>query len=240
VKMNCSRCGRTSVTELRYFKEVLCGRCFSSLFERRVKRSVRFNRLLDKKDAIAIGVSGGVGSMVLLSLFKRIFFKAPHSRLTAIIIDDGMPLSQLKRAVATCKELSVGYHVLKARKDGSIMDKLVAFAKKESADKLALGACLEDEVLDVLSGIMRDSNRAGYSESFGLPVIKPLRECPKAELELYAKIMKIPYSKDLRAGKKEDSFRAELRKLLGEIEERQPGSLFKLLKSTDAYRKTVS
>jgi len=229
--MKCSRCGRTAVTELRYFKEVLCGRCFSSLFERRVKRTVRINRLLDKRDVLAVGVSGGAGSMVLLSLLKRIFFKAPQSKLIAVIIDNGAAPLRVTCAVGLCKELGVGYHVQKARKEGSVMDALIAAAEKQGANKLALDSCLEDEVLDVLVGIMKDSGRGMLnSMENGLPLVKPLRECPNDELELYVKVMRIPY---VNVKKQEKSFRRELRALLGDIEERQPGSLFKLLKSTD-------
>ncbi len=206
------------------------------MFERRVKRTVRVNRLLGKRDVLAVGVSGGVGSMVLLSLLRRIFFKAPQSKLIAVIIDNGAAPLRITCAVCLCKELGVGYNVQKARKEGGVMDALIAAAEKQGANKLAIGSCLEDEVLDVLAGIMKDSGRDINTMKNGLPVVKPLRECPKEELELYAKVMRIPY---VNVRKQEESFRREIRVLLGEIEERQPGSLFKLLKSTDAYRKAI-
>ncbi|MFH1125985.1 MAG: hypothetical protein V1703_02565 [Candidatus Altiarchaeota archaeon] len=232
----CRRCGRGAITELRYFKEFLCGRCFTDLFEKRVRRTMRVNRLLGKQDKVVVGLSGRRDSRVLLFLLRKIFFKAPRSRLAALTIDDGLP-SRVKLTAEFCRRLNVEYHVRKADRRLGVLGTLMAEARSLKADRIALGINLEDEVLYMLEGIMRGKIPFGIKALRGLAVIKPLRECPEQEVELYARINKIEHIKP-KAGEK-DGFRKMLECMLEEVELKQPGSKFKLLKSVDNFRTWV-
>ncbi|MDD5111576.1 MAG: ATP-binding protein [Candidatus Altiarchaeota archaeon] len=230
--MECARCGMDAILELRYFKERLCGRCFCVLFERRLKRSMRVGRLLGKRDIVVVGLSGGRDSMVLLSVFSRLFCKAPRSRLVAVTVDDGMR-GRVKRAVSFCRSLGVEHFVCPAGRSG-VWGALAGKARSLGADKLALGGCLDDEVVSVLEGIMkgRQTVRASSVAGGGIRVIRPLREFPSEEVGWYARINGISF---LKAGVGGDCFRRLLGKMVDDAESLQPGSKFRLLKSADCF-----
>jgi len=231
--MDCSRCGKEAVLELRYFRERLCGRCFSVFFERRLKRSMRAGRLLGKRDVVVVGLSGWRDSMVLLSVFKRLFGKAPRSRLVAVTVDDGR-VGRVKRAVLFCQSLGVELFVCPAGRSG-VLAALFRKAKSLGADKLALDDTLDDEVLSVLGGIMNGRLNEEFKASsggLGFKVIRPLREFPSEEVGWYAHINGISF---LKAGRENDRFRMLLGRMVDDAELRQPGSKFRLLKSADCF-----
>lgn len=86
----CSKCGKNAVTFRPYSGEYLCKGCFTKSIEARVRRSIAARKMLNEEDKIAIGLSGGKDSMVLLHLMKRIEEKFPRSSLVAITIDEGI------------------------------------------------------------------------------------------------------------------------------------------------------
>jgi tRNA(Ile)-lysidine synthase TilS/MesJ len=227
--MECSRCGRTAVLELKYFKEFLCDRCFNDLFEKRVKRSIRAGRLLGKRDVVVVGFSGCRDSAVLLTLFKKIFFKAPKSRLIALTVDDELA-GRVGFTKDFCRKLGVEHHVYKAGRD--LWKTLEGKARLLKADKIALGVNLDDEVSNTLDCIFRGKKLDDSRPK----VIKPLRECLKEEVEKYAKLNKIKF---IKARKSKSEFRKNIASMLDEIESKQPGSKFKLLKSTDKYKRAT-
>lgn len=235
--MKCSRCSRTAVVELKYFKEFLCNRCFRGLFEKRVKRNIRVNKLLGKRDKVAVGLSGLRDSMALLFVLRKIFFKAPQSRLIAITIDDGR-LPRVRLTKEFCSRMDVEHHIRGIKRKLGVWGTLVEKAKSLGINKIALGVNLEDEVLLVLEGIMRGRVQEISSPKAkgGVKVIKPLRECPAGEIELYARLNKIEYIKEKSGGGR---FKKTLQDMLDEIESKQPGSKFKLLKSTGRYREVA-
>jgi len=101
-------------------------------------------------------------------------------------------------------------------------------ARVLKADKIALGVNLDDEVENALFSIF-----SGEKPEDSKPkVIKPLRECLGEEIGKYAKLNKINF---IKAGKKKSEFRKSIAGMLDEIELKQPGCKFKLLKSVDKY-----
>ena len=235
MKMKCSRCGRKAAVELKYFDGILCNRCFSSLFEKRVKKYIRVNKLLEKKDTVVLGLSGNRDSTVLLHIFKKIFFKAPKSKLIAVTMDNGSSTRTVDFTRKLCEKLDVEYHTCKKGKT-SIWTALGSRAKALKADKIALGINLDDEVEYTLERIFKGELRGVYSKE-KIGVIKPLRESPKKEVELYAKANRIKYIKEGR--KEEDEFKDSVKKMLADLERKQPGSKFKLLKSGDKFMEAL-
>ena len=93
--MKCARCDKKDAAiELKYANEFLCTLCFSRLFEKRVRRTIRKNKLFRPGDKIAVAISGGKDSVTLLYLLSKLFSKlsgkAPGSELIAISIDQGI------------------------------------------------------------------------------------------------------------------------------------------------------
>jgi uncharacterized protein (TIGR00269 family) len=114
-------------------------------------------------------------------------------------------------------------------------------ARELKLDKIATGHNLDDEVqsslMNYLRGEVERLSRMGplvgvVRDPAFVPRIKPLRDCPEDEVLKYAQLKKIPFSKG-RCPYSGEAFRGTVRKALGLIEERYPGTKFQLLKSTD-------
>lgn len=215
--------------ELEYFKEFLCARCFTDLFEKRVKKVIRANRLLDKSDVVVVGLSGFRDSAILLHVFKKIFFKAPKSKLLAVTVDDNTK-GRIEFARKLCNNLEVEHFVCKS--EGGVWKALESKSKSLHASKIALGTSLDDEVEQALERIFSGQKPPAGKAN----VIKPLRECPSEEIEEYARLNKISF---IKARKKKSELRESIAGMLYCIELKQPGSKFKLLKSVDTYRKAL-
>ncbi|RLI91542.1 MAG: TIGR00269 family protein [Candidatus Altiarchaeales archaeon] len=132
--MKCARCNKRAEIELKYSGEFLCGNCFIRLFEKRVRRNIRSNRLLKPTDKTAVALSGGKDSTVVLHILNDLHKRAPRSELIAISIDQGMGKFQeksLNAAKAICKKLGVKQYVYSFGEEfGLTMDEIVERSKR--------------------------------------------------------------------------------------------------------------
>jgi uncharacterized protein (TIGR00269 family) len=71
-----------------------------------------------------------------------------------------------------------------------------------------------------------------------IPRIKPLRECPENEVELYANLKGLEF-KSGRCPYSKEAFRGTIRGMVNGIEEKHPGSKFQILRSTDELIKKL-
>jgi len=177
--MLCS-CGKKAIYERRNEGKGYCKRCFSKFVERNVKRVIGKNKLIEKNDIIAIGLSGGKDSSLLLFLLKK-FFK---NKIFAIIIDEGIGeyrKKSIEKGIMLCKTLNVEYKII-SFKDyfGFGISDIVKFfnkkgiqikqctfcgvwrryilnkeARKQGATKLAIGINLDDEAESALMNFIR-------------------------------------------------------------------------------------
>ncbi len=267
----CSRCKRRkAIIEIRYLNERLCRECFVSFFEKRVRRTIRRYELLDPKDVVAVALSGGKDSMVLLHILKKLSKKAPRSKLFAIIIDEGIGGPRRKGiegAMSFCDDLGIEYHLYTFKEElgldiNGIMERasklknpmpacsycgvfrrqlLNQKARELGATKLATGHNLDDECQTALMNFIRGDvsriARAGavvgvIKDPLFVPKIKPLRESPEEEIQVYAELSSLPVlgSACPYAG---DAFRKQMREILSRLERRYPGTRYQLLGSVD-------
>lgn len=180
----CSKCNKNAVTFRPYSGEFLCKRCFTKSIEARVKRSITAHKMLSEDDKIAIGLSGGKDSVVLLHLLKRIEQNFPRSSLVAITIDEGIS-SYREKSIEAAKKNSAALgisHSVFTFKDvfGYTIDEIMsnknvkelgfsacAFcgslrrralnqkARELGATKLAVGHNLDDEAQSILMNVFR-------------------------------------------------------------------------------------
>jgi uncharacterized protein (TIGR00269 family) len=119
--MACSRCKKGKVViELPYVQQRLCAACFIKFFERRVRRTIRRYELLGSHDRTAVALSGGKDSMTVLNILKSLSYKAPKSKLFAIIVDEGVPGYRdelIKIGTKYCDELGVDYHIFSFKEE---------------------------------------------------------------------------------------------------------------------------
>lgn len=180
----CAKCGRAPCIELRYSRTLLCPKHFSEMFEQRFRRTVREFSMIRPHDRIAVALSGGKDSAVLLHLLVGLKKRLPME-ISAILVDEGIAGYRphtIKTAKAVCRELGVKLHIVSFEKEfGGKLDTILGrrggansswgactycgvfrrtllnrAALKIGADALAVGHNLDDAAQTVLMNIMRN------------------------------------------------------------------------------------
>ncbi len=185
----CSKCKKKAAVFLNYSKIGLCQPHFARMFETRVMRSVRQHRMLKKGEKIAVALSGGKDSIVVLHMLHKISKSLPI-KLFAISIDEGIGgyrKQAIKTAKKECKKLKVPHFVASFKQEyKKSLDQLIKergealscsfcgimrryllnkTARKHRAAKLAIGHNADDIAQTVMMNFMR--NEPGRLARFG-------------------------------------------------------------------------
>lgn len=262
--INCSKCGRDAVTYIRYNGTHLCREHFIEYIEKRVKKEIRRQKGKRRLKTISVALSGGKDSSVALYLTYKIFSKTAD--IHAITIDEGIKgyrEKTLKIARSLCKSLGIDHHVLSFKKDiGITMDEI---AKRETSigtctycgifrrnllnkkareiesDVLILGHNLDDFSQSILMNFVNADleKLARMSPHYRIqknliPRILPLRIIPEKETMLYAMLVGLEVSLD--ECPYAYSSRLIFRRIINELEDRNPGTRHKILQSYDMIR----
>jgi len=178
--MKCVSCGTTrDVVDVMGYNRPYCPDCFVKSVEKKVRKTIRVNRLIGKTEKIAVALSGGKDSMALLYLLSKITKKNPNIELIAISVDEGIAgyrSSFLKGAKDLCKDLKIRHYIYSFKSEFGIgLDEIVEKTKKPAcsycgvirryilntkarelkATKLATGHNLDDEVQSGLMNFLR-------------------------------------------------------------------------------------
>ncbi|MCQ2079519.1 MAG: TIGR00269 family protein [archaeon] len=148
--------------------------------ERRVKKEIRKQVVLEKGDTVGVAVSGGKDSMVTLSIMHSLFNEKNGIRVVCISIDEGIdgyrpPSLEIVRRF--CEEKGIEYHERSFSELGGLtMDKIAPLsrdsspctycgvfrrklmndeARKVNAKYLATGHNLDDVAQSVMMNIVR-------------------------------------------------------------------------------------
>ncbi|NVM53739.1 MAG: TIGR00269 family protein [Candidatus Helarchaeota archaeon] len=181
----CMKCWKQAVYYRPYSGESLCKRHFLDSIERKVARTIAKHNMLQETDKIAVGISGGKDSTVLLHILRKIEQRFPKSSLIAITIDEGIAGYReegLKLATEITSNLEIKHRITSFKElYGYTLDEIVKIFKKTSelthtacffcgilrrrslnqvardlkVDKLAIGHNLDDEAQTVLMNIFR-------------------------------------------------------------------------------------
>ncbi len=144
--------------------------------------------MIKQGDHVAVGVSGGKDSLVLLDMLRRIIPKIKGAQLTAITIDEGIAgyreesiecakemaeKWEIPHIITSYKELfghSLDEIIIKARETGISLapcgfcgplrrTALNVLARRIGASKLAVGHNLDDEAQTILMNMLRGDDR---------------------------------------------------------------------------------
>lgn len=276
----CSKCKSRAVMRQAYSGESLCKKHFMRMFEDRVRKSIREFSMLKPNQHVAVALSGGKDSAVLLHLLCDLKQRLPM-RISAILVDEGISGYRphtIKTAKKECEKLGVKLHIVTFEKEfGKKLDAVIKkrdgkksegrcasgakrgactycgvfrrallnrAARRIGADKLAVGHNLDDTAQTVLMNLMRNEPArlarfgisGGVADGEGLvPRIKPLVRTPEKEVAIYAMLkgigihfMQCPYA--------EEALRQDVRSVLNKLEEKYPGTKFRMLNSFVAMR----
>lgn len=178
--MECSTCDSAAIIEREYEGRALCEDHFSRSVEKQVKATIREHDLVEDGDTIAVGLSGGKDSGVMLSILHDIFGERPDIDLHAVAVQEGIEpyrTASVEAAREMCERLgvplTVGYYeeefdvtmdeVMVKRPDMHSCsycgvfrrDILTRKARKAGADTLAIGHNMDDEVQSMLMNVLQ-------------------------------------------------------------------------------------
>ena len=185
----CSKCNRETVIYREFEGRGLCKKHFSIDINKKVKRSIRDGNMVESGDTIAVGLSGGKDSAVMLEQLVEIFGERPDIEIVAVAVHEGIDEyrdESITAAEEMCDELGVelkvgkysDYYDLKmddvadAGAKGNctycgIMrrDLLNKLCREVDADKMAIGHNLDDEaqaiMMNHIKGDMKRMARIG-------------------------------------------------------------------------------
>jgi len=254
-------CGKEGVVFLHYASRHLCESHFIRMFDKRFRKTVRMRNMLKKGDRVAIALSGGKDSCVLLHSLAELQKDLPFE-LVALTIDEGIKGYRPKTLVAAkreCEKLDIE-HVIVSFKDetGSTLDSIVRkkgdglpcshcgvlrrrllnnSARELKANKLATGHNLDDLAQTVLMNIMR--NEPSRLARFNDPPTKNKSFVPRIRPLMLTPEKEIAIYAMLKGIEIERlecpyarfAFRGQVRKMLNETEENYPGTKFKVVNS---------
>lgn len=108
-------CGSRKIYYKRpYEGQELCKKCFVQSIEKKVKRIVRQNKLLETGDKIGVALSGGKDSSAALYIMAQIVKKRQDMELFAISINEGLGKyrdTTIKKSGELCEMLGVPHHI---------------------------------------------------------------------------------------------------------------------------------
>jgi len=265
--ISCSKCGDEAVIFVRYNGTHLCRRHFIEYVERRVKRDIRKQKGKKRFKKIAVALSGGKDSSTALYIIHKIFSRT--SEIHAITVDEGIPGYRDKTipvAKRLCRKLDVEHHIVSFANDiGITIDEIAKKndeigictycgvfrrsllnmkAREIGADVLVLGHNLDDFSQSILMNFVnadleklaRMAPHYRIQERM-IPRILPLRMIPEKETTLYAILngLDIPMEECPYAF----SSRLVFRRIIYELEDRNPGTRHKIVKSYEQIRKCL-
>lgn len=182
----------------------------------KVQETIDRHRMLTAGETVVIGVSGGVDSMVLLSLFLGLRRRYRLS-LHVAHLDHGLRGSESADAASFvarhCEAHGLPATIttadgamLRSRSGGSLQNAartlryrfIEQVADGRGATKIAIGHHRDDQAETVLMNLLRGSGKRGLG---GIPpvrgrIIRPLIECSREEIEAYARRREVPHVED--------------------------------------------
>jgi uncharacterized protein (TIGR00269 family) len=259
-EMRCSKgkCPNSAIIHQKYSGLHLCEAHFVEDVERKVKREMRKQLMVERGDRIAVALSGGKDSSALLYMFKKIFHDRKDLEFFVLSVDEGINGYRsitLSNAEKMAERLGVDFFRVSFEEEfGFMVDEIAARgfeqapctfcgvlrrklmnkkAKELGATKVATAHNLDDEVQTILINYIRgDIERLGRlrgrREEF-VPRIKPLKDVPEKEVALYAILADIPIIAD-GCPYAARSFRFTVKQMLNELERKHPGTKYSLMR----------
>lgn len=203
--------GRRFKSSLRHFcfEGITFVKGYLGMLVKKVKDVIRKYRLIDKRDKIVIGVSGGPDSIALLYLLnnlkKELKIDLHVAHLDHRLRKDSYQDTKFVKNLAGQLKLPVTVSCVDVKKiaqrGGSQeeiarnvrLNFLFKVAKRIKADKIALGHNLDDQAETVLMRILRGTGLSGLiailpkRKICGFTVIRPLIEIKRNEIETFLK-----------------------------------------------------
>jgi uncharacterized protein (TIGR00269 family) len=262
----CSKCGNPKIIiKRKQSGQALCSDCFIESIVKKVKKTIKKEKLIDKGDKVLLGLSGGKDSLALLDILYE-FHQKNIINLYAVTVDEGIKNyreSGIKIAIKHAKKLGIE-HTIVSFKDsfGLTLDEIMhenidkgacsycgvfrrwvmnKVAKDLNVNKIATGHNLDDEtqsiLMNYLEGNIHNLSKIGakIESNVFTPKIKPLREVPEYEIGLYAIVKNL--NPHLSACPYSNkSFRMEVSQIMKNLSKNHPTIMYSTLRGFDKIK----
>ncbi|MDV0443400.1 TIGR00269 family protein [Methanorbis rubei] len=247
----CDLCASKAVWRDPASGAVLCGDHFSAWYEEGVRDAIEKYAMIPSGSRVAVGLSGGKDSTVLLTVLAKLNLDA---EFVAITVDEGIANYRddtISAAVSLVKRLGVEHRIVSfADVCGKTLDELLvsaperacsvcgtlrrralnAAARDAGASLIATGHCMDDEAQSVLMNYLRGDIRRvaeNYHTNAGdlfIPRIKPLCRCTERATVAYGIVNRL-LTPLPECPYTKYALRAGIRTELGVLEHKYPGTL---------------
>ncbi len=191
----CAKCSKNAEFLLPYLGKGLCKTCFMQLQKQRISRNIKENKLIEDGDKIALAISGGKDSMVMLDFISQ-YIKYKDVKVKGFYVNRGDAGAEKSIEICkkNCAEKGIDFEVLSfednfdfSMKDMEVVAEkfgvnkcsvcgvlrrriLDATARKQGFNKVATGHNLTDESQSFLMNFARgDLNRFSSMGAKSLP-----------------------------------------------------------------------
>ena len=173
--MQCSKCGNSQVIiKKQQSGQYLCKDCFIESIEKKVIKTVKKEKLLDKGDKVLVALSGGKDSVTTLEILNS-FRKMNIIDICAVTVDEGIDNYRQEGvdiAIRHAKRLGIEHKVVSLKEEyGITLDEIMQkdnhigscsycgvfrrtiinkAAREMGATKIATGHNLDDEVQAIM------------------------------------------------------------------------------------------
>lgn len=235
------KCGQKAVYLRRYEGNAYCSQCLKEQVE---KRFLAEAKLIGKDDVVAVALSGGKDSSVLLHLMSK-FCRRNKIRMFAVTVDEGVSGYRdrsMECAEKMCRSLGIDFYTTSFSSEfGVVIDEirgksctycgvfrrylLNKKARELGATKLAIGHNMDDEAQSAFMNFLRgDVGRmARPGNSRFVQRIKPLAGIPEKEIVVYANVEGVEYY-DGECPHSFDNVRRDVQAILNDLEDKYPGT----------------
>lgn len=172
----CTKCGAKPVIIHRKASgQMLCQKCFIESITDKVLKGIRRNKLIEKGDKVAVALSGGKDSVMVLDILNSLYERNIID-LVAITIDEGIEGYRehgVELAIKNAEKLGINHRITSIKEYfGKSLDEIMAeenrehgactycgvfrrwiinkVAREEGATKIATGHNLDDETQAIL------------------------------------------------------------------------------------------
>ena len=217
-------------------------------------------KMIEEGDRIMVCLSGGKDSYTMLDLLLILQKHAPISfEIMAVNLDQKQPGFPEHILPDYLESIGVNYHIIEEDTHSIVTSKiapgktmcslcsrlrrgaLYTYAKEHGFNKIALGHH-RDDIVETLfmnmffGGAMKAMPPKLQSDDADNIVIRPLSYCSEVDIQAYSDIQAFPIIPCNLCGSQEGLQRQEVKKLLQEWEQKVPGRIESIFRSTKNIR----
>ena len=244
--MKCSKCGNPKVIFKREQSgQLLCKDCFIESIEKKVIKTVRKEKLLDKGDMVLVALSGGKDSVTTLEILNS-FRRMNVIDICAVTVDEGIDNYRQEGvdiAIRHAERLGIEHKVVSLKDEyGITLDEIMQkenhkgsctycgvfrrtiinkAAREMGATKIATGHNLDDEVQAIMMNYLE-----GNTDN--LTKLGAKTESKAKEFTVKIKPLREPYAMQ--------SFRGEVSEVINQLAEKHPTLKYSTLRGYDKIK----